>query len=115
MAIFGNDVFSATTQLDAFNQIWNTLVGNLLTKQMAVTSSNTAFDNLTQTIKNSGAGSDAAKQSFQQYIAQIGSSAQHAGKAGRVGRHGKQLPAGPDRPHQDPRAAERQREGDLRA
>jgi hypothetical protein len=75
MAIFGNDVFSTTTQLDAFNSIWNTLVGNLLTKQEAVTTSNTAFDNLTQTIKQSGANSDTAKQSFQQYIAQIGTSA----------------------------------------
>jgi hypothetical protein len=75
IAIFGNDVFSATAQLDAFNGIWNTLVGNLLSKQEAVTSSNTAFDNLSQTIKTGGANSDSAKQSFQQYIAQIGSSA----------------------------------------
>jgi len=74
IAIFGNDVFSATAQLDAFNSIWNTLVGNLLTKQEAVTSSDSAFGNLTQTIKSSGAGSLAASQSFQQYIEQIGSS-----------------------------------------
>jgi hypothetical protein len=74
IAIFGNDVFSATAQLDAFNSIWNTLVGNLLTKQEAVTSSDSAFSNLTQTIKSSGSGSLAASQSFQQYIEQIGSS-----------------------------------------
>jgi hypothetical protein len=75
IAIFGDDVFSTTTQLDAFNQIWNTLVGNLLSKQEAVTNSQAQFDNLASTIKTSGANSDSAKQSFQQYISQIGSSA----------------------------------------
>jgi hypothetical protein len=74
IAIFGDDAFNATTQLDAFDAIWNTLVGNLLTKQTAVTNSDSAFSNLTQTIKNSGSGSLAASQSFQQYIEQIGSS-----------------------------------------
>lgn len=75
IAIFGDDVFSTTTNLDAFNAIWNTLVGSLLSKQEAVTNSNAAFDNLAQTIQTSGKNSDSAKQSFQQYIAQIGSSA----------------------------------------
>jgi hypothetical protein len=74
IAIFGNDVFSATAQLDAFNAIWNTLVGNLLTKQTAVTQSATSFQNLQQTIKQNGAASTATAQSFQAYIAQIGSS-----------------------------------------
>ncbi len=71
IAIFGNDVFSATTQLDAFNAIWNTLVGNLLTKQQAVTQGQQSFDNLKQSIANSGAASTQSQQSFQAYIQQI--------------------------------------------
>ena len=65
IAIFGNDVFSATTQLDAFNGIWNTLVGNLLTKQEALTQAKTSFDNLKQTIAQTGSASDQSQQSFQ--------------------------------------------------
>jgi hypothetical protein len=72
--IFGNDVFSATTQLDAFNGIWNTLVGNLLTKQMAVSQSASAFQSLQASIKQNGTASTATAQSFQAYIEQIGSS-----------------------------------------
>jgi phage-related protein len=74
ITIFGNDVFSATAQLDAFNSIWNTLVGNLLTKQTAVTQSKQSFDNLKQSITDNGKASDATNQSFQAYIQQIGSS-----------------------------------------
>jgi hypothetical protein len=74
VAIFGNDVFNTTTQLDAFNGIWNTLVGNLLNKQMAVTQSDAQFQNLAATIKQNGANSTATAQSFQAYIQQIGSS-----------------------------------------
>lgn len=73
--IFSNSAFNATAQLDAFNSIWMTLVGNLLTQQEAVTNANLSFDNLSQTIKQNGKNSDTAKQSFQQYISQIGSSA----------------------------------------
>ena len=82
VAIFGNDVLSTTTQLDAFNAIWNTLVGNLLSKQEAVTQSNSQFDNLKNTIGQSGKNSDAANQSFQQYIQQIGASASTLQKNG---------------------------------
>jgi phage-related protein len=82
VAIFGSDVFNATTQLDAFNAIWNTLVGNLLTKQMAVTQSDAQFQNLSQTIKQNGANSTAAAQSFQSYIGQIGATATALDKSG---------------------------------
>jgi hypothetical protein len=74
MAIFGDDVFSATTQLDAFNGIWNTLVGNLLTKQSAVTQSATQFQGLQQTIAQSGKTSLSTSQAFESYIGQIGAS-----------------------------------------
>lgn len=75
VAIFGSDVLSANTQLDAFNSIWNTLVGNLLSKQQAITQSKTAFDNLKQSISDSGKSSDQTAQSFQAYIQQVSSSA----------------------------------------
>lgn len=74
ISIFGNDVFSTTTQLDAFNAIWNTLVGNLLTKQQAVTQAQQSFDNLKTSITQNGTASTATAQSFQAYIQQIGSS-----------------------------------------
>jgi hypothetical protein len=80
--IFSNGVFNATTQLDAFNQIWNTLVGNLLNKQTAVTQSDQQFQNLQQTIKQNGASSTATAQSFQAYIAQIGTSVSALQKGG---------------------------------
>jgi phage-related protein len=82
IAIFGNDVFSTTTQLDAFNQIWNTLVGNLLTKQQAVTQGQQSFDNLKQSIASSGAASTQSAQSFQAYIGQIQSSLDALQKSG---------------------------------
>jgi hypothetical protein len=82
IAIFGNDVFSTTTQLDAFNQIWNTLVGNLLTKQQAVTQGQQSFDNLKQSIASSGAASTQSAQSFQAYIQQIQSSLDALQKSG---------------------------------
>lgn len=82
VAIFGNDVFSANTQLDAFNQIFNTLVGNLLTKQQAVTQGQQSFDNLKQSIASSGAASTQSAQSFQAYIGQIQSSLDALQKGG---------------------------------
>lgn len=82
IAIFGSDVLSANTQLDAFNSIWNTLVGNLLTKQQAVTQSKTAFDSLKQSIQDNGKASDATQQSFQAYMSQIGSSVAGLEKSG---------------------------------
>jgi len=82
IAIFGGDVFSATTQLDAFNAIWNTLVGNLLTKQQAVTQGQTSFDNLKTSIAQGGTASDQSKQSFEQYIQQIQSSLDALQKGG---------------------------------
>ncbi|HMG62783.1 MAG TPA: hypothetical protein VK599_07535, partial [Streptosporangiaceae bacterium] len=82
VAIFGNDVFSTTTQLDAFNQIFNTLVGNLLTKQQAVTQGQQSFDNLKQSIAGSGAASTQSQQSFQAYIGQIQSSLDSLQKGG---------------------------------
>lgn len=82
IAIFGNDAFTASTQLDAFNGIWNILVGNLLTKQQAITQGQTSFDNLKQSITQSGAASDQSKQSFQAYVTQIGSSLDSLEKGG---------------------------------
>jgi hypothetical protein len=82
IALFGTDVFNTNTQLDAFNQIWNILVGNLLTKQEAVTAGQTAFDNLKQSIAQSGTASDTSKQSFQAYIDQIRSSLDALEKGG---------------------------------
>jgi hypothetical protein len=82
MTLFGNDVFSTATQLDAFNAIWNTLVGNLLTKQEAVTQGQAAFDNLKASIAQSGTASDNSKQSFQAYVNQIQSSLDALEKGG---------------------------------
>jgi hypothetical protein len=82
ITIFGNDVFSATTQLDAFNAIWNTLVGNLLTKQQAVTQGQQSFDNLQQSITQSGTASTVSKQAFEDYITQIQSSLDALEKGG---------------------------------
>jgi phage-related protein len=82
IGFFGNSVLSATTQLDAFNAIWNTLVGALLTKQTAITQSATQFQALQQTIDQNGKSSLATSQSFQAYISQIGASVSALEKSG---------------------------------
>jgi phage-related protein len=82
IAIFGDDAFSATTQLDAFNAIFQTLVGNLLTKQQAITQGQQAFDNLKQSIAQNGAAATTTQQSFEAYIGQIQSSADALEKSG---------------------------------
>jgi len=74
IATLDNNMLSATTQLNAFNSLWNIFVGNSVSDQAAVQADATAFDSLQKAIKTSGAGSDQAKSAFSAYIQQVGTS-----------------------------------------
>lgn len=73
-ALLNSAVSSANTQLQAYNDIWNTLIGKSLAQQNAVLADKAAFDGLKSSMKQTGAQSVASQQAFVSYMQQVGNS-----------------------------------------
>lgn len=74
MGVLNTNTGGAANALNAFNDMWQILVGKSLSDQQAILADQSAFESLQQSIKTSGASSTQARQAFVTYMQAIGTS-----------------------------------------